>query len=130
VQIVGVEKLQRLGQLRVFQLLQGLIQALRPAGDLALLLDALIDRVRRVCPDLAGAPVIERWAGLRPRSATRAPVLGAWPGRSGWFVLNGGFKIGFGMAPKLAQMAAGLILDGDDGIPAGFRLDEALGKPG
>ena len=37
-----------------------------------------------------------------------------------------GFIIGFGMAPKLAQMAAGLILDGEDAVPAGFRLDEAL----
>ena len=93
-------------------------------------LDALIERVRALCPDLAAAPVIERWAGLRPRAANRAPVLGAWPGRPGWFVLNGGFKIGFGMAPKLAQMAADLVLEGEDAVPPGFRLDEALRKVG
>lgn len=93
-------------------------------------IEALIERVRALCPDLADAPVIERWAGLRPRSANRAPVLGAWPGRPGWFVLNGGFKIGFGMAPKLAQMAADLVLEGEDSVPPGFRLDEALGKAG
>lgn len=87
-------------------------------------LEALTDRVRALLPDLAGAPVIERWAGLRPRSATRAPVLGEWPGRPGWFVLNGGFKIGFGMAPKLAQLAADLVLEGEDCVPPGFRLDE------
>ena len=28
----------------------------------------------------AAAPVIDRWAGLRPRAASRAPMLGAWPG--------------------------------------------------
>ena len=93
-------------------------------------LDALNERVRALCPDLAAVPVIERWAGLRPRSSTRAPVLGAWPGRPGWFVLNGGFKIGFGMAPKLAQMAADLVLEGQDSVPPGFRLDEALRKVG
>ena len=93
-------------------------------------LEALIDRARALSPDLAGAPVIERWAGVRPRSATRAPVLGEWPGRPGHFVLNGGFKIGFGMAPKLAVLAADLILDGQDAVPSGFRLDEALGRKG
>lgn len=96
-----------------------------PAGTDAQL-EALIARVRALLPDLAEAPVIERWAGLRPRSTTRAPVLGEWPGRPGWFVLNGGFKIGFGMAPKLAQMAADLVLEGEDAVPPGFRLDEVL----
>lgn len=89
-------------------------------------LDALIDAARRLCPDLAKAPVIERWAGLRPRSPTRAPMLGPWPGRPGHFVLNGGFKIGFGMAPKLAELAADLLLDGKDSIPQGFRLSDSL----
>ena len=35
-----------------------------------------------------------RWAGLRPRARSRAPMLGAWPGRPGHFIANGGFKIG------------------------------------
>lgn len=90
-------------------------------------LDALIAKARLACPDLATAPVLDRWAGLRPRSVTRAPVLGAWPGRPGQFVLNGGFKIGFGMAPKLAELAADLILDCHDCVPDGFRLFDALG---
>lgn len=93
-------------------------------------LDALIDRAVALCPDLASAPVIERWAGVRPRSPSRAPVLGEWPGRPGHFVLNGGFKIGFGMAPKLAVLAADLILNGQDAVPSGFRLDESLGRKG
>jgi glycine/D-amino acid oxidase-like deaminating enzyme len=87
-------------------------------------LEALIDRVRALCPDLATAPVIERWAGVRPRSVTRSPILGAWPGRPDWLVLNGGFKIGFGMAPKLAELAARLILDAEDAVPKGFRVDD------
>jgi glycine/D-amino acid oxidase-like deaminating enzyme len=93
-------------------------------------LDELINRVRALCPDLATAPVIERWAGVRPRSVTRSPMLGAWPRRPGWFVLNGGFKIGFGMAPKLAELAARLILDAEDAVPKGFRLDDAPGLGG
>lgn len=85
-------------------------------------LDTLRARAVAALPVLAGAPVVARWAGLRPRATTKAPVLGAWPGRAGHFVANGGFKIGFGMAPKVAQVMADLVLDGRDAIPEGFRL--------
>lgn len=85
-------------------------------------LEALIERARGICPRLAAAPVLERWAGLRPRAASRAPLLGSWPGRPGHFVANGGFKIGFGMAPGVAAMMADLVLDGHDRIPANMRL--------
>lgn len=85
-------------------------------------LETLIGRARAACPELASAPVIGRWASERPRSPTRAPMLGAWPGRPGHYVLNGGFKIGFGMAPKLAHLAANLLLDHHDAVPEGFRL--------
>ena len=85
-------------------------------------LDALIAKARAICPQLRDAPVIDRWAGARPRAKSRAPILGPWPGRPGHFVANGGFKIGFGMAPKVAQVMADLILDGHDAIPDGFRL--------
>ena len=85
-------------------------------------IDALIAKARAICPQLRDAHVIDRWAGARPRARTRAPILGPWPGRPGHYVANGGFKIGFGMAPKIAQVMADLILDGHDAIPDGFRL--------
>lgn len=85
-------------------------------------LDTLHARAVAALPVLAGAPVVARWAGLRPRATTKAPVLGAWPGRAGHFVANGGFKIGFGIAPKVAQVMADLVLEGRDAIPEGFRL--------
>lgn len=84
--------------------------------------DALLARAVAVMPVLAGAVVVERWAGVRPRAVTRAPVLGAWPGKRGHFVANGGFKIGFGMAAKVAQVMADLVLDGVDGVPEGFLV--------
>ncbi|MGY6534334.1 MAG: NAD(P)/FAD-dependent oxidoreductase [Pararhodobacter sp.] len=89
-------------------------------------LDAVIARARALCPALADAPVTRRWAGLRPRAPSRQPVLGAWPGRHGHFVLNGGFKTGFGMAPKLAQVTADLVLDGQDRRLAGMRVADNL----
>lgn len=89
-------------------------------------LEALVARARALCPALVGAPVILRWAGLRPRAASRAPMLGAWPGRAGHFVANGGFKIGFGIAPGVADVMADLVLEGRDAIPEGFRVEDSL----
>jgi len=70
--------------------------------------------------------VLDRWAGLRPRTASRAPMLGSWPGRDAQFIANGGFKIGFGMAPKVAEVMADLVLDGVDRVPAAFRVEASL----
>ncbi|MEI4471698.1 NAD(P)/FAD-dependent oxidoreductase [Frigidibacter sp. MR17.24] len=89
-------------------------------------LDALVETARAACPALRDAPVVDRWAGLRPRARSRAPMLGAWPGRPGHVIANGGFKIGFGMAPKVAEVIADLVLGGHDAIPAGFRVEDSL----
>ena len=84
-------------------------------------LDQVIAAARAAVPALEGAEVIERWAGVRPRSRSRAPMLGAWPAKPGEYIANGGFKIGFGMAPKVGEVMADLILDGHDTIPEAFR---------
>ena len=89
-------------------------------------LDDIIARARAAVPALADAPVLARWAGLRPRSRSRAPMLGAWPDRPGHFIANGGFKIGFGMAPKVAHVMADLILEGQNTIPQGFEVNASL----
>jgi glycine/D-amino acid oxidase-like deaminating enzyme len=89
-------------------------------------LDDLIDRAVAAMPLLHGARVVQRWAGVRPRSRSRAPMLGPWPGRPGHFIANGGFKIGFGVAPKVAEVMADLILDGRDAIPDDFRVEASL----
>ncbi|RVT83255.1 FAD-binding oxidoreductase [Rhodobacteraceae bacterium CCMM004] len=90
------------------------------------LLDDVVARARAAVPALTLAPVIARWAGLRPRARSRAPMLGPWPGRPGHYVANGGFKIGFGMAPKMAQVMADLVLDGRDAIPDGFCVEDSV----
>lgn len=90
------------------------------------LLEDVLARARALLPALAGAPVIERWAGLRPRARSMAPMLGQWPGRPGHFIVNGGFKIGFGMAPGVGQAMADLLLDGNDRIPPAFRVEANL----
>jgi glycine oxidase len=84
-------------------------------------LDDMIARARALCPVLAAAPVVARWAGLRPRAASRQPLLGPHPHHPGALIANGGFKIGFGLAPLVGEVMADLALGGAPGIPAAFR---------
>ncbi|SLN52769.1 Glycine oxidase [Roseovarius albus] len=84
-------------------------------------LDEIITRARQLVPALKDALVLKRWAGVRPRTRSRAPMLGNHPLRPDEFIANGGFKIGFGMAPKVGQVMAELVLDGVDAIPSEFR---------
>lgn len=89
-------------------------------------LDEVIVRARAACPALVEAPVIERWAGVRPRAKSRAPMLGEYPDRPGAFIANGGFKIGFGMGPRVGELMADLVLEGRDDIPEDFRVEASL----
>lgn len=91
-------------------------------------LDELHARAVAAVPALVGAEIVARWAGVRPRALTRAPMLGGWPGRPGHYVANGGFKIGFGVAPKVGEVMAALVLEGEDRIPEGFRVEASLGR--
>ncbi|MEM7191005.1 MAG: FAD-dependent oxidoreductase, partial [Pseudomonadota bacterium] len=71
-------------------------------------LDDLIQRARSVCPALADAPVIERWAGVRPKPPGREPVIGPIPGTRHWMA-TGGFKIGFGIAHLAGDILVEII---------------------
>ncbi|MBV1867993.1 MAG: FAD-binding oxidoreductase [Marinosulfonomonas sp.] len=89
-------------------------------------LDQMIERARVAMPILRDVQVVGRWAAVRPRAKSRAPILGPYPGREGQFLANGGFKIGFAMAPKIAHVMADLVLDGVDNIPDDFRVEASL----
>ncbi|MEJ6396906.1 NAD(P)/FAD-dependent oxidoreductase [Yoonia sp. 208BN28-4] len=89
-------------------------------------LDAVHARALAAFPVLEGAKVLERWAGVRPRSRSRAPMLGHHPFEGGAFVANGGFKIGFGMAPLMGEVMADLVLEGVDRVPDDFRAARSL----
>lgn len=89
-------------------------------------LDDVVARARAAVPALAEPRVLHRWAGVRPRAKSRAPMLGAWPDRPGHFIANGGFKIGFGIAPLAGQVMADLVLEGRGRIPEGFGVAASL----
>ncbi|MGC3940054.1 NAD(P)/FAD-dependent oxidoreductase [Roseobacter sp. EG26] len=89
-------------------------------------LDNVVAKACAAVPALQDATVVQRWAGVRPRARSRAPMLGHWPGKPGHFIANGGFKIGFGMAPKIAQVMANLMLDNRNEIPKGFEVSASF----
>lgn len=89
-------------------------------------LEALWQRACRAVPEISNAAIIHRWAGVRPRAKSRAPMLGAHPSKPGAFIANGGFKIGFGMAPKIGEIMANLVLNQINDIPAAFKAEASL----
>ncbi len=86
----------------------------------------VLARASAAMPVLKDAEVLERWAGVRPRSRSRAPMLGRHPQIEGAFVANGGFKIGFGMAPKVGEVMADLVLEGRVTYPDDFDISRNL----
>lgn len=89
-------------------------------------LDALLAAARALCPELAQAPVVARWAGLRPRGALPEPMLGLLPGFERVFVANAGFRTGFGLAPAVGAALAEMVEGGQPDLPPGFQIEEHL----
>ena len=90
-------------------------------------LDGVIAKAAALCPALADAPVVERWAGIRPKAIKRDPMIGAVPGYGNLFVASGGFKITFGIAHEMARCVLDLALEGrGEGIPQSFRIEHHL----
>lgn len=74
---------------------------------------AVIERLRTAAlqylPQLASAPVVESWAGLRPGTPDDLPVMGETENK-GIFVATGHFRNGILLAPATARVMADLML--------------------
>ena len=91
-------------------------------------LEDLIARARRLVPALEDAPVIDRWAGLRPKAMARDPLVGPLPDAGRIIALTGGFKVSFGIAHRLAEAALQSVLGtAHVDIPPSFRVPHHLG---
>ncbi|MEL6979924.1 MAG: FAD-binding oxidoreductase [Pseudomonadota bacterium] len=63
---------------------------------------ALRARAEALCPPLRGAPLMELWAGVRPKLRSRDPLIGPLDESDRLWTACGGFKIGVGLAHRLA----------------------------
>ena len=91
-------------------------------------LDALIETAREIAPILGDAPVVERWAGLRPKAIDRDPMIGRHPDHPRLIALTGGFKVSFGLAHRLAEAAICIAGDTDCGflLPESFSISSHI----
>ncbi len=88
-------------------------------------LDAVIEKARRAVPALREAPVLARWAGLRPKPPGREPVVGPLPDRPDILLATGGFKISFGIAHAIGDAVAAEITGNPAPIPLPETFDPA-----
>ncbi len=61
-----------------------------------------------IVPALADAPILETWAGLRPATPDKLPILGA-TSIPGYFVTTGHFRDGILLAPVTARVMGQVI---------------------
>ena len=59
--------------------------------------------------DPIAAPQVEAWAGLRPATADRLPLIGALPGSMRQWIAGGHYRNGILLAPATATVLADLL---------------------
>lgn len=87
-----------------------------------------LHRAYDLVPQIRNAPIVEWWAGVRPRCRQRDPVLGRLPAHPRVIAATGGFKISFGIAHKIADSVVSTILADPPVLPATFTVDHHLAK--
>eukprot|EP00532_Pseudo-nitzschia_australis_P003466 CAMPEP_0168185506 /NCGR_PEP_ID=MMETSP0139_2-20121125/13882_1 /TAXON_ID=44445 /ORGANISM="Pseudo-nitzschia australis, Strain 10249 10 AB" /LENGTH=797 /DNA_ID=CAMNT_0008107345 /DNA_START=321 /DNA_END=2714 /DNA_ORIENTATION=+ len=83
--------------------------AVTPAGIMHVLSYAL-----ELVPGLANLPIEETWAGLRPTTPDKGPILGETPWEN-LFLAGGYWRNGVLLAPKTGHLLATLIADQNKG---------------
>jgi len=79
-------------------------------------LQAILALLLELAPSLGELPVVESWAGLRPYTEDRLPVLGRGP-LPGSFLASGHFRNGILLAPVTAELLAQAVLGQPPSLP-------------
>ena len=87
-------------------------------------LQSLSNAAYEMAPGLKKIEISESWAGLRPCSADKLPIIGQYNSISGLYVATGHYRNGILLAPITARMLAKQILGGQD------STFSAIVKPG
>lgn len=72
-------------------------------------IESLHQRAAALIPGLAHAAIVDAWAGLRPASADRLPLIGAHPTRPHHWLATGHYRNGILLAPATARIVAELL---------------------
>jgi glycine oxidase len=74
-------------------------------------LHTILSHALEIAPALGGLPLVDSWAGLRPRAEDDLPVLGACGKIEGLFYATGHYRNGILLAPVTGELIAQLITD-------------------
>lgn len=69
----------------------------------------LARKARDLLPQLADAPVIRHWSGLRPGSPDNMPMIGSHPDFDNLYLNTGHFRYGVTMAPASAEILFNIL---------------------
>ncbi|HEY0761483.1 MAG TPA: glycine oxidase ThiO [Pyrinomonadaceae bacterium] len=75
-------------------------------------ISSILQNALEISPAVATLPVIDTWAGLRPRPADGLPVLGACGEIDGLFYATGHYRNGILLAPLTAELITEAIVAG------------------
>ena len=80
--------------------------------------DAIRSMAVEIAPGIAALPMIDSWAGFRPRAKDGLPVLGSSLAVAGLFYATGHYRNGILLTPITGKLIADMIVDGI--MPAGL----------
>lgn len=75
-------------------------------------LSAILANAQEISPAVSNLPIVDTWAGLRPRAPDNLPVLGPCDEIGGLFYATGHYRNGILLAPVTGELIAEAIIDG------------------
>jgi len=72
---------------------------------------SILSHALEISPRISRLPLIDSWAGLRPRAEDNLPVLGPFAEIDGLFFATGHYRNGILLAPVTGELIASLIVD-------------------
>ena len=72
---------------------------------------AILNNAQEIAPVISSLPMIDSWAGLRPRAADGLPVLGPCDEIEGLFYATGHYRNGILLAPITGKLIAQAVID-------------------
>lgn len=76
---------------------------------------AIMEQALEIAPGIGSLPLLDTWAGLRPRAEDNLPVLGMSAEIDGLFYATGHYRNGILLAPITGELIAEQIASGDGG---------------
>jgi glycine oxidase len=96
------------------------------AGGIA----SILRQALEISPAVANLPIVDTWAGLRPRAADGLPVLGPCGEIDGLFYATGHYRNGILLAPLTAELISEAIVAGKSSpLLAPFSPDRFSSQP-